>query len=81
MNSISKSLSIISIDETKEDEVDTLSRKDNLKSKGQSQNTSKAFANFQTSPTPPSYPYQLNTPPKLISEMNQTSSAKFPISS
>ena len=34
MNSISKSLSIISIDETKEDEVDTLSRKDNLKSKG-----------------------------------------------
>ena len=33
MNSISKSLSIISIDETKEDEVDTLSRKDNLKSK------------------------------------------------
>ena len=34
MNSISKSFSIISIDETKEDEVDTLSRKDNLKSKG-----------------------------------------------
>lgn len=34
MNSISKSLSIISIDEAKEDEVDTLSRKDNLKSKG-----------------------------------------------
>lgn len=34
MNSISKSLSIISIDETKEDEVDTLSRKDTLKSKG-----------------------------------------------
>ena len=34
MNSISKSLSIISIDETKEDEVDTLSRKDNLKTKG-----------------------------------------------
>ena len=34
MNSISKSLSIISIDETEEDEVDTLSRKDNLKSKG-----------------------------------------------
>ena len=34
MNSISKSLSIISIDETKEDEVDTLSRKDNLKLKG-----------------------------------------------
>ena len=34
MNSISKSLSIISIDETKEDEVDALSRKDNLKSKG-----------------------------------------------
>lgn len=34
MNSISKSLSIISIDETKEDEVDTLGRKDNLKSKG-----------------------------------------------
>ena len=34
MNSISKSLSIISIDETKEDEVDTLNRKDNLKSKG-----------------------------------------------
>ena len=34
MNSISKSLSIISIDETKEDEFDILSRKDNLKSKG-----------------------------------------------
>lgn len=34
MNSISKSLSIISIDDAKEDEVDTLSRKDNLKSKG-----------------------------------------------
>ena len=34
MNSISKSLSIISIDEAKEDEVDTLSRKDNLKLKG-----------------------------------------------
>ena len=34
MNSIIKSLSIISIDEQKEEEIDTLSRKDNLKSKG-----------------------------------------------
>lgn len=34
MNSIIKSLSIISVDEQKEEEIDTLSRKDNLKSKG-----------------------------------------------
>ena len=34
MNSIIKSLSIISVDEHKEEEIDTLSRKDNLKSKG-----------------------------------------------
>lgn len=34
MNSISKSLSIISIEDQKEDDVDSLSRKDNIKSKG-----------------------------------------------
>ena len=80
MNSIIKSLSIISVDEQKEEEIDTLSRKDNLKSKGPITKYLKVFVNFQTNPTLPSYQYPHNIPQKLIPKMSKRSSVKFPIS-